>query len=172
MASSRQNRERRRDRCSSIAVSSKDSCSRSRRVEAVTGALSPARGETFLDRMDSAGCALISSHTSTPEIGQRIDGRGELDRLPDSPPPMRGVAVLAGAAPAGHRAEERNGLRLRRKISPALLLKASAAGCIMAMVKRMVHLHKPGENTLRLQLGRPSPPARARVPTGSASGGR
>ncbi len=66
------------------------------------------------------------------EVGERIDRRDKLHGLPDAAAPVGGGAVVPGAALAGHGAEERNGLRLRRRGRRVRLVSASAAGCISA----------------------------------------
>ncbi len=61
----------------------------------ITGALTAARGEAFLDRMDERGMRADFQPHIHAEIGQRIDRRRKLHRLPHAASPVDGVARFA-----------------------------------------------------------------------------
>ena len=65
---------------------------------------------------------------------------------------MSGVACLAGAPLAGHRAEKRDRLCLRREIFQRFF-QGLGSGLHQGMMERVIHLHEPRENPIEFQLG-------------------
>ena len=88
-----------------------------------------APGEAFLNRMNERRMRADFQPDIDAEVRQRVHGGRELHRLPHPSPPVRGVARLAGAPLAGHRAEKRHRFRLRLRSANASS-KASEAGRI------------------------------------------
>src|SRR5262245_37993028 len=86
------------------------------------------------------------------KISNRIDGRRELNRLPDAASPMCGVTCITVKPVASDGAEQRNGFRLRCKIGQCILERVGG-GLHHRMMKRMIHSYEPGEDPLRLKLG-------------------
>src|SRR5947209_20494836 len=86
------------------------------------------------------------------EIGNRIDGWRELNRLPDSARPMGRVTCVAVETIARDGAEERDGFRLRGKVGQRIFERVS---CRLhhRVMKRMIDSNKPRKNALGFELG-------------------
>src|SRR5215510_14699366 len=87
------------------------------------------------------------------KLSNRIDRRRELDGLSNSAGPMPRVTTITVWAGASDGAEQRDGFRLRRKISKGIL-KRFGSRLHHRVVKRVIDSHEPGKHALRLKFGK------------------
>src|SRR5256714_11893409 len=86
------------------------------------------------------------------ELGDGVDRRRELHRLPNSASPVRRITPIAVETAARNRAEKWDVLRLRRKIDQRILERIRRR-LHHRMMKRMIDPHESCEHTLRFQFG-------------------
>src|SRR5437762_8333136 len=86
------------------------------------------------------------------KFSNRIDGRSELNRLPDAASPMRRVTSITVKTVASDGAEQRNDFGLRCEVDKCIFERVGR-GLHHRVMKRMIHSHEPGKNALRLKLG-------------------
>src|SRR4051794_24038465 len=86
------------------------------------------------------------------KLGDGIDCRRELDRLPDSASPMRSVARIPVETVAGDGAKERNFFGLRRQVGKRIF-KCVRSRLHHRVMERMIDPDKSCEDALRLEVG-------------------
>ena len=108
--------------------------------------------QTFLGRMRERGMGVEFQPDVNAEFRQRIHRRSKTHRLANAAGPVGGITRFARAALAGHRAEKRDGSRLRFQIGQRLFQSLSGRSH-ERMMKRMIDPHESRKCALRLELG-------------------
>src|SRR5438270_10168263 len=86
------------------------------------------------------------------KLGDCVDRRRKLDRLPDSASPMRRITRIAVETAARNRAEEWDVFRLRSKIGQRILERIRRR-LHHRMMEWMIDPHESREHALRFQFG-------------------
>src|SRR4051812_23919565 len=110
-----------------------------------------ASGEAFLDRMCQRRMGAKLQPNVDAEVGNRINGRRELNRLPDPPRPVGRVTSVSVEAVASDGAEERNRFRLRGKVGQRILERVRRR-LHHRVMKWMIDSNEPCKNALGFEL--------------------